>query len=78
MIFIDHSNSFYLPDFLLLEKYGVIRKGSLVIADNVIFPGSPKYIAHLQNHKDYESVLIKSFVEYTDITDGVMFSTKLI
>jgi catechol O-methyltransferase len=44
MIFIDHVKNQYLSDFHLLQKYGILHKGILVIGDNIITPGSPDYL----------------------------------
>jgi len=52
----------YLDDFLKLEKYGVIKKGTIVIGDNIITPGSPDYLAHFKENSDYDSVLEHSYV----------------
>ena len=43
-IFIDHAKERYLPDLLLVENAGLLQKGSVLIADNVIIPGAPDYL----------------------------------
>jgi catechol O-methyltransferase len=77
MIFIDHVKGEYLADFLLLEQYGVIAKGSLIIGDNIIKPGAPDYLAHFNSSFTYESTLYHSYVEYCDVPDAVLVSKKL-
>lgn len=67
----------YLDDFLKLEKYGVIKKGTIVIGDNIITPGSPDYLAHFKDNADYDSVLEHSYVEYCDIPDAILISERL-
>jgi predicted O-methyltransferase YrrM len=57
MILLDHAKELYLLDYGLLEKYGVIRKGAILIADNIIFPGAPNYLAHFKQNKQYDNVL---------------------
>lgn len=57
MIFIDHVKTLYLPDFLLLEKYGVIREGTMVVGDNIIYPGSPDYLKWFKESDAYNSIL---------------------
>ena len=37
----------YLPDLLSLERLGLVAPGSLVLADNVLIPGAPDYLAHV-------------------------------
>ncbi|KAI5918386.1 S-adenosyl-L-methionine-dependent methyltransferase [Camillea tinctor] len=48
MVFIDHWEKFYLPDLKLCEELRLFRHGSLVIADNIDFPGAPEYHAYVQ------------------------------
>jgi catechol O-methyltransferase len=45
LIFMDHWQDLYLPDLWLLEELKVLTPGaSLLLADNVIMPGAPKYL----------------------------------
>lgn len=45
LIFMDHWQDLYLPDLWLLEGLKVLTPGkSLLLADNVIMPGAPKYL----------------------------------
>lgn len=68
----------YLPDFKLLEQYGVIKKGSVLIGDNIIFPvGCPDYLAYFKESKDYDSTLYHSYLEYCNKPDAVLISIKL-
>jgi catechol O-methyltransferase len=66
-----------LSDFLLLEGYGVIKKGTIVIGDNIIYPGAPQYLEHLKSKKNYDNTLYHSFVEYSNFPDAVLISEKL-
>ena len=75
-IFIDHDKSVYVPDFKLMEGYGMVGKGSVVVGDNMIFPGCPEYIEHIKARADYDSVLYHSFVEYSAVPDAVLVSVK--
>jgi catechol O-methyltransferase len=71
-IFIDHNGSNYLRDFMLLEQYGLIRSGTMIVADNVITPGAPDYLNYVQNNLNYKSKTYRSSVEYQDdIPDAV-------
>jgi len=40
-VFLDHCKECYLPDLQSLEQLGLIRRGTTVMADNVIYPGAP-------------------------------------
>ncbi|PSC72400.1 catechol O-methyltransferase-like [Micractinium conductrix] len=46
-VFLDHCKPCYLPDLLSLERLGLVAPGSLVLADNVLIPGAPDYLAHV-------------------------------
>lgn len=45
---LDHWKDVYISDLQLCEERGLLRKGSVVLADNVLFPGVPKYLAYVQ------------------------------
>ena len=74
---IDHAKGLYLSDFKLLEEYGVIKKGTLVLGDNIIYPGSPDYLEHFKGRNDYDSTMYHSFVEYSNVPDAILVSEKL-
>ncbi|XP_078703446.1 catechol O-methyltransferase-like [Branchiostoma floridae x Branchiostoma belcheri] len=55
MVFIDHWSDFYLRDIKLLEQNKLLRKGTVVVADNIIFPGAPDYADYVRTCGKYES-----------------------
>ncbi|CAF1379220.1 unnamed protein product [Rotaria sordida] len=76
-IFIDHDGSLYLPDFMLLEQYGLIKSGTMIVADNVIYPGAPNYLNYIRNNPNYITKMYESTIEYReDIRDGVEVSVR--
>ena len=42
-MFLDHLKPLYKPDLLLSEGLGIIRVGTVLVADNMISPGNPPY-----------------------------------
>jgi catechol O-methyltransferase len=69
-VFIDHDKSAYLPDLERIIDAGWLHPGSVVVADNVKFPGAPHYRAYMkeaegtswrtrehQTHVEYQSLL---------------------
>lgn len=76
-IFIDHDGSAYLHDLKLLEQYGLIQSGTMIVADNVIYPGAPNYLHYIRNNPNYKTRLYESTLEYNDdVRDGVEISVR--
>lgn len=74
-VFIDHWKDCYLPDIKRLEALKLLRKGTMVVADNVITPGAPDYLAYIRASALYDSKHYESHLEYKpDIKDGVEVS----
>lgn len=46
-LMIDHDKDSYLKDLQILEKSGLIRSGTVVVADNVIFAGIDEYLDYV-------------------------------
>lgn len=68
-LFIDHDKNAYLPDIQQLERQGLIRAGSCVAADNVIFFQIDGYRRHMQTLASIGIVttrLVPGRLEYVD------------
>lgn len=76
-IFLDHAKFAYLPDLKLLMEYGVVKKGVLVMGDNMIIPGNPTYLDYFRENKEFSSVLYHSCLEYSNKPDALLASIKL-
>lgn len=48
LIFIDHWKDLYVPDFRVLETVGLIGKGTIITADNILHPGAPEYAKYVK------------------------------
>ena len=48
LVFLDHSKKDYANDLRLMEETGLIKKGTTIIADNVITPGAPLYLEYVR------------------------------
>ena len=78
VIFFDHWKNVYLKDLEFLEKEGVVKSGTVLIADNVVTPGAPDYLAYVKESNRYESVLYHSQLEYSpSIPDAVLVSKTI-
>jgi catechol O-methyltransferase len=82
-VFLDHDKDAYLPDLERIVDRGWLRKGAVVVADNVKFPGVPKYRDHMraeegrqwrttehETHVEYQSVLKDLVLESEYLGDG--------
>ena len=49
LMFIDHYKPAYTTDVKLCEQYGMIKPGSVLAADNVIYPGNPPYLEYIRS-----------------------------
>ncbi|XP_005990270.1 catechol O-methyltransferase [Latimeria chalumnae] len=70
-VFLDHWKDAYTSDTKLLEECGLLRKGSVLLADNVIFPGAPDFLQYVRTSPHYECTHFPAHVEYTDMADGL-------
>lgn len=71
MVFLDHWKDRYLPDTLLLEECGLLRKGTVLLADNVIVPGAPDFLAYVRGSSSFECTHYSSYLEYMKVVDGL-------
>ncbi|XP_022086442.1 catechol O-methyltransferase-like [Acanthaster planci] len=76
-VFIDHWKNLYTRDLKLLESHGLLRKGTVIVADNIIFPGAPDYLEYVQSSEKYQTELIHSTFEYSDREDAVAKSVYM-
>ncbi|XP_066500341.1 catechol O-methyltransferase A [Hoplias malabaricus] len=76
-VFLDHWKDRYVADTKLLEECSLLRKGSVLLADNVICPGAPEYLEYIRKSPRYESKYYQSHLEYTQVEDGLEKSVFL-
>jgi len=55
-VLIDHVYWCFLKDLLLLQKNGTLRKGAVVVADNVLLPGAPDYRRYVKTSAHFSTV----------------------
>ena len=61
-----------------MQKLKLIRKGSVIVADNVVTPGAPEYRKWILNREDFETEIHNTKLEYTRHTrDEVLVSIYL-
>ncbi|CAE8708402.1 unnamed protein product [Polarella glacialis] len=54
-VFMDQKGSRYDEDLGLIERMGLLLPGAVVVADNVLKPGSPLFLWRLQNGGAYDN-----------------------
>ena len=69
-LLIDHDKDAYRPDLIRLEREGLVRAGSVVVADNVLFAQIDDYREYTRSlaTKDLVSTkLVLTQIEYADV-----------
>ncbi|KAJ3104689.1 hypothetical protein HDU97_008965 [Phlyctochytrium planicorne] len=87
IFFIDHEKTVYLSDYLIIERENLVHSGSIVIADNMIYPGAPDYLDYVSVEKGPVSEtgvkrstrikshkLVQSQLEYSNDPDAISIS----
>jgi catechol O-methyltransferase len=78
LVFVDHDKSAYLPDLerILAERW--LHPGSVVVADNVKFPGAPEYRAHMRaaEGKTWRTVEHATHVEYQSLLRDLVLESE--
>ncbi|MDG2060665.1 MAG: class I SAM-dependent methyltransferase [SAR86 cluster bacterium] len=83
LVFIDHWKDLYKRDLIAIEESGILKKGSVIFADNVgklisALVGekgnSNNYLDYVRNHAKFESTNIKTSLEYSNAEDEVEIS----
>ncbi|XP_053135355.1 catechol O-methyltransferase [Hemicordylus capensis] len=70
-VFLDHWKERYTPDTKLLQECGLLRKGSILLADNIIFPGAPEFVKYIRNNQRFECTTFLSHLEYMKAEDAM-------
>lgn len=72
MMFLDHYKPAYTTDLKLCESLGLIRKGTVLAADNVISPGNPPYLKYVRSsvREKREALMLGSTTQDTENFPG--------
>jgi catechol O-methyltransferase/protein arginine N-methyltransferase 5 len=66
-LFLDHCKDCYLPDLQQAEQLGVVGPGTLIMADNVLYPGAPGFLEYLDSSGRYQTQLLRAKYEYEQL-----------
>ena len=53
-VLIDHDKTLYKADLILMEELKLLKKGTVVLADNIVYPGCPDYAEYVRNNPKYK------------------------
>ncbi|KAI1233015.1 hypothetical protein IHE44_0006205, partial [Lamprotornis superbus] len=70
-VFLDHWKDRYTPDTILLQECNLLRKGSVLLADNVIFPGAPDFLNYVRKSPHFQCTNYPSHLEYMQVEDAM-------
>ncbi|KAM4702276.1 transmembrane O-methyltransferase homolog [Discoglossus pictus] len=71
-VLMDHGKRCYLRDLQLLEEVGLLREGTIILADNVLFPGAPHFLQYVKKCGKYQCKMHRTSLEYFRyIRDGM-------
>jgi catechol O-methyltransferase len=80
LVFIDHAKEAYLPDLQRILEQGWLRKGAVVVADNIKFPGAPAYSAYMTENegKRWRTVAHDTHAEYQSVIKDVVLVSEFL
>jgi catechol O-methyltransferase len=77
-VFVDHDKAAYLPDLerILAERW--LHPGSIVVADNVKFPGAPQYRGYLkaQQGRTWRTIEHDTHLEYQSLIKDLVLESE--
>ncbi|HZQ33265.1 MAG TPA: O-methyltransferase [Mycobacterium sp.] len=78
LLFIDHEKSVYLTDLQSILDRDWLHPGSIVVADNILIPGAPKYRAYMRAHqgRDWDTTEHKTHAEYQTLMPDVVLESR--
>jgi catechol O-methyltransferase len=79
-VFLDHDKDAYLPDLQRILGEGWLHPGSVVVADNVRFPGAPAYRSYMRDHEGtlWSTVEHRAHVEYQSLIKDLVLESEFL
>jgi catechol O-methyltransferase len=77
-VFIDHAKDAYLPDLRRLLELGWLHPGTIVVADNVRFPGAPDYREYMAgaDGRSWRTTEHDTHVEYQSLIKDLVLESE--
>jgi len=79
-VFVDHAKDQYLPDLQRILDAGWLHAGSVVVADNMRVPGSPRYRDYMDETEGgrWHTEKHRAHVEYLSALPDLVFESTLL
>jgi catechol O-methyltransferase len=76
-LFIDHDKNAYLADLLAIAERDWLHRGTVVVADNVGFPGAPKYRGYMREQQGrlWKTTEHRTHVEYQSLIPDLVLES---
>lgn len=78
--FFDHSKEAYLSDFKSIHQRGLFHTGTVVVGDNIKFPGAPDYLKYMVDNegKLFTSIHHHTHLEYQHLIRDLVLETTVL
>jgi catechol O-methyltransferase len=78
--FIDHAKDAYLADLQLILREEWLRRGAIVVADNIKVPGVPDYHAFMQKNEGtlFRTRTHSTHVEYQKLLKDIVLESEFL
>jgi catechol O-methyltransferase len=79
-MFIDHDKNAYLADLQSVLDQGWLRRGAIVVADNIKLPGAPDYLAYMRAEQGtrWNTTEHKTHTEYQTLLRDVVLESEFL
>lgn len=77
LLFLDHSEKLYLSDFKVCVELGFLGKGAVIVADNVVRPGAPRYRELVRRYPGLVSEGVRGLIQPGDFEVGIYIYRQL-
>ncbi|MFW3114050.1 catechol-O-methyltransferase [Mycobacterium haemophilum DSM 44634] len=77
-VFLDHDKKVYLDDLQSIVDRGWLHRGSIVVADNVMVPGAPKYRKYMREQQgaQWNTTEHKAHLEYQTLVPDLVLESE--
>jgi catechol O-methyltransferase len=78
LVFLDHAKDEYLPDLERILDQRWLHPGSVVVADNIRFPGVPDYLDYMRKREgiDWNTTEHATHVEYQSVIPDLVLESE--